>query len=284
MFAAFLFAAAAVAAPAPTAPASMGTPITIGTSHTITSSALGEQRTINVVVPPSYGKASRKRFPVIYLIDGGVDQDLLHVAGVVQLGSIWGRMDDAIIVGIETRDRRRELVGPTSDPELLKNYPSAGASAAFRAFLRNEVKPLVERQYRSSGKSVVIGESVAGLFIVETFMAEPDLFDGYAAIDPSLWWDKEALSRRTATIGTAQRGRRLYVALAKEQLEAPAAANRVTAAALAAGTDLCVASRPDQTHATIYQQVEAQALQFLLPPAEAAPPEFGFEVQCSPRS
>jgi hypothetical protein len=27
-----------------------------------------------------------------------------------------------------------------------------------------------------------------------------------------------------------------------------------------------------------------EALQFLLPPAEAPPPEFGFEVKCSPKS
>lgn len=276
--------AAALLVVAPAATAAQTSPITIGTSHALASKALGEARTVNVVLPVSYAKANTKRYPVIYLIDGGVDQDLLHIAGVVQLGSIWGRMGEAILVGVETKDRRRELVGKTSDPELLKKYPTAGSSAAFRAFLRDEVKPLVERQYRTSGKGVVIGESLAGLFIVETYMAEPALFDGYAAIDPSLWWDKEALSKRSATVGPAQRGKRLYVALAKEQLESPAAANRVTTAARAAGTDLCVAARPDQTHATIYQQVEAQALQFLLPPAEAAPPEFGFEVQCSPRS
>lgn len=260
------------------------TPITIGTSRTIMSTSLGETRTINVVLPAGYGKDPARRYPVIYLIDGGVEQDLLHVAGVVQLGSIWGRMGEAIIVGIETKDRRRELVGPTADRELLAKYPTAGSSAVFRAFIRNEVKPLIQREYRTIGKNVVIGESLAGLFILETYMAEPELFDGYAAIDPSLWWDKEALSKRTGTIGARQRTSRLYVAVAKEQLETPAAVDRVTAAARAAASELCVARRPDQTHATIYQQVEAQALQFLLPPAEAAPPEFGFEVQCSPKS
>ncbi|UUR06983.1 alpha/beta hydrolase [Sphingomonas glaciei] len=269
---------AALQAQAPAA----ATPITIGVSRTLQSRALGEQRTINVVLPVSYAKAANRRFPVIYLLDGGVDQDLLHVAGVVQLGSISGRMDDAIVVGIETKDRRRELVGKTQDPELLRKYPAAGSSGAFRAFVRDEVKPLIEAQYRTAGKGVVIGESLAGLFVVETYMVEPTLFDGYAAIDPSLWWDKQALSRRAAIIGTAQRGKRLYVALAKEQLEEPAAANRVAAAARAAGTDLCVAPRLDQTHATIYHQVEAQALQFLLPPGQAASPEFGFEVHCGP--
>ena len=269
------------AAPA-TAPAAQ--PITIGTSHSIQSRPLAEVRTVNVVLPPGYGKSPQKRYPVIYLIDGGLDQDLLHVGGVVQLGSIWGRMEEAILVGIATVDRRRELAGPTSDPELRAKYPTAGASAAFRAFIRDEVKPLVERDYRTSGKDVVIGESLAGLFIVETYMVEPTLFDGFAAIDPSLWWDKEALSRRTGRIGKSQQGKRLYLAMAKEQAAQPAAMKRLVTAAQAAGSTLCLAARADLTHATIYQQLEPQALQFLLPTAQAAPSEFGFEVQCSPRS
>jgi len=263
----------------------IGQPITIGTGLTIASKALGENRTVNVIVPASYAKSATKRLPVLYLIDGGLEQDLLNVAGVALNGGIWGRSADAIIVGIETNDRRRELVGPTSDPELLKKYPTAGSSAAFRAFIRDEVKPLIERSYRTSGDDAVIGESLAGLFIVETYMAEPALFDGYAAIDPSLWWDKEALSRLApAKIGRAQAGHPLYLAIAKEQSEEPAAAGRVLAAIRAAGGRLCFNPRPDLTHATIYQQVSPQALQFLLPPAEPAPAEFGFEVTCSQKS
>jgi predicted alpha/beta superfamily hydrolase len=260
-------------------------PITLGVSHAITSKPLSEERTINVVLPPGYSKQTDRRYPVIYVIDGGVDQDLLHVAGVVQLGSMWGRMAEAIVLGIETKDRRRELVGPTRGPELLKKYPTAGGSAAFRDFIRNEVKPLVERSYRTDGRDAVIGESLAGLFILETYMVEPQLFDGYAAIDPSLWWDKQALSKTAAaSIGSAQKGRSLYLAMGKEQAEQPAAMNRLLARLRSVGAPLCFAARRDLTHATIYQQLEPQALQFVLPPKEAPPPEFGFEVQCSPKS
>jgi predicted alpha/beta superfamily hydrolase len=260
-------------------------PITIGTTHAIASRPLSEQRTINVVLPPGYAKNPARRYPVLYLIDGGIDQDLLHVAGVVQLGSIWGRMAEVIVVGIGTKDRRRELVGPTRDPELLKKYPTAGSSAAFRRFIRDEVKPFVERRYRTDGRDAVLGESLAGLFIVETYLAEPQLFDTYAAIDPSLWWDKEALSRTAANrIGARQKGRSLYLAMAKEQAEEPAAMNRLLARLRAVGAPLCFAPRPDLTHATIYQQLEPQALQYMLPAKEAPPPEFGFEVKCSPKS
>ena len=268
-------------APAPLA----SRPISIGTSYSIPSPELGGARAVNVVLPPSYVKGPTKRYPVLYVMDGGVDQDLLNVAGVALNGGIWGRSADAIIVGVETKDRRRELVGPTHDPQLLKKYPTAGSSATFRAFIREEVKPLVERTYRTNGQDVVIGESLAGLFIVETYLVEPALFDGYAAIDPSLWWDKEALSKvAAARIGARQEDRPLYLAIAKEQAEEPAAVSRIVSRVRGAGARLCFNPRPDLTHATIYQQVSPQALQFLLPPSEPAPAEFGFEVTCSPKS
>lgn len=274
----------ALIACAPLAAASVR-PIEIGKAHTIDSSALREARTVTVVLPPDYAKDASRRYPLLFVIDGGIGQDLLHVAGVAWLGAMWGRNASAIVVGIETKDRRRELVGPTSDPELRNKYPTAGRSADFRRFIATEVRPMIERYYRTNGKAAVIGESLAGLFIVETYMVQPELFDGYAAIDPSLWWDKEALSRRAAAeIGERQAGRRLFVAMAREQSEEPAAMQRVASRAALAGPRFCLVKRPDLTHATIYQQLSPQAVQFLLPPAEPPAPEFGFEVQCSPKS
>ena len=270
---------ALAAAPPPVAEQS----INIGTSHRISSARLHEVRTINVVLPAGYAKRPDRSYPVLYVVDGGVEQDLLNVAGVALNGGIWGRSAEVILVGIETKDRRRELVGPTRDPELRKKYPTAGSSASFRAFIRDEVKPLIKRSYRTNGDDAVLGESLAGLFVIETYIAEPALFDGYGAVDPSLWWDKEALSKTaSANIGASHTGHKLYLAIGKEQSEESAAVNRLLTSVPAAG--LCFASRPDLTHATIYQQVSPQALQFLLPPAEPAPPEFGFEVQCSRKS
>jgi len=269
----------ALAAGAPIPPAQ---PISIGETHTIVSVSLGERRAINVVLPASYSKSPEKRYPVLYLIDGGIGQDLLHIAGTVHLGATWGRSAEAIVVGIETKDRRRELTGPTRDPDLLKRYPTAGSSSAFRAFIRNEVKPLVKRTYRTDRQDAVLGESLAGLFILETYLDEPTLFGGFAAIDPSLWWDREALSRSAAS-KLAARGARppLYIAVAKEQLGAPDALNRLIGAVGGVPQRWCLSAQPDLTHATIYQQMNPQALQFLLPPLERAPAEFGFEQHCA---
>lgn len=257
-------------------------PITIGRSHSIDSAALGERRIVNVVLPAGYSKQIERTYPVLYLIDGGIDQDLLHVAGALHLGALWGRSADAIVVGIKTTDRRKELVGPLRDLELLKKYPTAGSSTAFRNFIRDEVQPLIKLSYRTNGADAVIGESLAGLFVLETYLNEPTLFGAYAAIDPSLWWDKEALSKTAAAkMGEVQKTRPFYLAQAKEQSETPAARVRITRALERSVLRWCVALRPDLLHSTIYQQLTPQALQFLLPPKQPPPPEFGFDIQCS---
>ena len=254
-------------------------PITIGSSHQLYSNGLGEVRTVNVLLPPSYTKAPSRRYPVLYLIDGGVEQDLLHIAGVVQLGAIWGRSAEAIVVGIETKDRRRELVGPTHDPELLGRYPTAGSSEKFRTFLRDQVKPFIAGHYRTNGADAVLGESLAGLFVIETYLNEPELFGGYGAIDPSLWWDKEALSETAAQkTGERQKGRPLFLAVAKEQSEDPAAFQRTVSALRSKGLTFCLAIQPEHTHATIYQQTSPEVIQYLMPPVVEAS---GFRISCT---
>ena len=135
----------------------------------------------------------------------------------------------------------------------------------------------MRRSFRTDGKDGVIGESLAGLFIVETWLAQPDLFGSYAAIDPSLWWDKEALSKTAArTLSGRKAAPRLYLAWAKETSEEPGGLNRFLGALPKSG-ERCLNQRVDLGHSTIYQQLSPQALQFLFPPASPPPPEFGFE-------
>jgi predicted alpha/beta superfamily hydrolase len=279
IFAALLAVAASSASP----PAA--TPIELGKSYHWQSSAMGEDRIVNVVLPDDYAAKPNDRYPVLYVIDGGVDQDLIAVAGAEKLGASWGRSADAIIVGIATKDRRRELVGTTKDPELLKQYPTAGHSAQFRNFIRNEVKPFVTSNFRTNGISAVTGESLAGLFIVETYLTEPDLFGAYGAVSPSSWWDKEALSMMAAAaIGAAQAAHPLYLAVGNEGAEVQRADLRVISAVDGRVQRWCYAEHPDLVHSTIYHALSPELLQFVLPPAQAPSPEFGFEVRCSRKS
>ena len=63
--------------------------IELGISRVVKSRALSEDRVVNVLLPLTYAKFPTRRYPVLYLIDGGVDQDFVHIAGVARLGAMW---------------------------------------------------------------------------------------------------------------------------------------------------------------------------------------------------
>jgi len=117
------------------APVAVETPVVIGQSYALPSALMGQTREINVWLPPGYER-SGQTYPVLYLLDGGQDQDFHHISGIAQLGTIVGTTRDVIVVGVASVDRRNELALPTEDPELIARYPtqaspiaSAGSSA-----------------------------------------------------------------------------------------------------------------------------------------------------------
>src|SRR4051812_23101059 len=142
-------------------------PLVIGTSHLFSSEVLKEKRHLNVYLPADYAQGE-KRYPVLYLIDGGLDQDLLHIVGLLQIGMANGTMVPTILVGIESTERKRDLTGPSTNAEDLKVAPVIGGSATYRKFIETEVLPFIARTYRENGKRGIIGESLAGLFVLET--------------------------------------------------------------------------------------------------------------------
>ena len=168
-------------------------PLVIGETFTINSSVMSEIRRINVYMPPGYASSSKASFPVLYMPDGGMAEDFLHVAGLVQVSVGNETMRPFLLVGIENTERRRDMTGPTENEEDKKIAPRVGGSATFRKFIRNELMPQIKMRYHTTDETAIVGESLAGLFVVETFLLEPDLFDIYIAFDPSLWWNNQKL-------------------------------------------------------------------------------------------
>ena len=271
-----LLAAAALAA-AP-APQPQPQPLIIG--ETVTLEALDERREVNIVLPLGYAEEPEKRWPVVYLLDGGQAQDLMMGAGLQRWNTIWGRSVDAIIVGIATRNRQRELLPPTTDPAERTRWPTAGESAAFRAWIADTVKPLIEARYRHDGSAYLAGESAAGHFVVETWASAPQMFTGYAAISPSLQWDFEALSRRP--LGDRERPP-LYVSLADEGGATESGMLRLLGA-LPEGQPYCFSDRRTELrHATALHGLLPEALQYLLPTGVDYLEEYGFILRCEQR-
>jgi len=229
---------------------------TIGKTDTIYSKILGETRVINVYMPPEY--SPKTKYPVLYMPDGGMAEDFPHIVGSVDVSIKNGIIRPLIVVGVENTERRRDLVGPTVVPDEQKAAPHAGGNGKFRQFLRDELKPFIASHYAVSGESALVGESLAGLFVIETMLVDPTLFDGYIAADPSVWWNEESLvsgavvdlARWPAGMGPKQ----LYVATADYEPTQHAVATLISAMRQVSpeGLTWTYEPMPNEHHSTIF--------------------------------
>lgn len=246
------------------------TPLSIGQTFTLTSAVLGESRRINVYLPPAYADSATRRLPVLYMPDGGLAEDFLHVAGLVQVLTGNGTMRPFILVGIENTARRRDLTGPTTNAADQKIAPRVGGSAAFRQFIRTELMPAIRQRYRTTAETAIVGESLAGLFVVETLLLEPALFDTYVALDPSLWWNNGQLAAQADNRLRAYAGpaKTLYVAFSSDALDAVSTRHFAAALRHAARPSLTwhYQAMPAETHATLYHPAALRAFRIVFKP------------------
>lgn len=230
-------------------------------SFKLPSAALGRERSVHVYTPAGYAAGSA-RYPVLYVLDGGIDQIFPHVAALVDAMTASGEVRPLIVVGIASENREREF--------------AQRQSASFRTFVAAELKPWIDARYRTSGEDALSGSSLSGLFVVETLLREPAPFDDYIAASPSMWWNGYALA--LSARGLLQRQpageRRLWLSLANEGrgmgVERLVAALEKRAPASLRWT---YAPLPEETHQSIYLPVMRDAIRAFYPAgarAEAA--------------
>ncbi len=249
--------------------------LTMGETFTLASTALNEARRINVYVPPGF-EGGAAALPVLYMPDGGMAEDFLHVAGLLQVSVANNTMRPFLLVGIENTERRRDLTGPTDDPKDKAIAPRVGGSQAFRSFIRSELMPEIARRYRVTGEKAIVGESLAGLFIVETLLVEPGLFDTYIAIDPSLWWNREQLVKQVSVAAPAAVAGKPRLYLATSGQPQIAALVRDMTASLTArprGFAWTLDAWPQETHQTIYHPAALKVFRDAFKPAAPGAPK-----------
>ena len=248
-------------------------PLVIGETFQLPSAVLHETRRINVCFPPGYTAASGEALPVLVMPDGGMAEDFLHVAGLIEVSVGNGTMRPWLLVGIENTERRRDMTGPTENAEDRRIAPRVGGSQGFRDFIRSELLPEIRRRYRTTGETGIVGESLAGLFVVETFLREPDLFDHYVAIDPSVWWNNRKLLADEATLlgGKARAGKSLFVATSSEpgMIVDTRQFDSTLVAAHVAGLRYHYQAFPDESHGTIYHPAALLAFRMFFAPVPA---------------
>jgi len=169
-------------------------PLIIGEVHTLHSEILGEDRVLNIYAPPDYNP--NIKYPVIYLLDGSMNEDFLHITGLAQFFNLMYKMPQAILVGISNVDRKRDFTFHTELKDLQTKYPTTGHSDLFINFLEKELLPYIAGHFSTSSDRYLIGQSLGGLLGSEVLLKKPQLFTHYLLVSPSLWWDNESLLKK----------------------------------------------------------------------------------------
>ena len=176
--------------------------IVLGVVDTLSSEILQEKRIINIYLPEDYSAGSPATYPVIYLLDGGVEEDFIHITGIVKYYTTpWiDRFPKSIVVGIGNVNRRRDFTFATANLDFVakmgfdkKDFLYHGGSEKFILFIENELQPFLQKHYKTNSSRTLIGESLGGLLATEILLKKPSLFDTYIIVSPSLWWGNESL-------------------------------------------------------------------------------------------
>ena len=182
-----------------TPPPEAGRPGRIQTLPGLMAPGGDRPRDVSVHLPSSYRVEQDRRFPVIYMQDG---QNLFDpeasFAGSWEVDEAVhaqaGRGAEAIVVGVPNAgvDRIREYA-PWSDPEH-----GGGEADTYLRFLLDDVKPLVDRRFRTRterDRTGIAGSSLGGLLSLYGFFRFPGSFGFVAALSPSLWFGNDAIFR-----------------------------------------------------------------------------------------
>lgn len=165
-------------------------------------------RTVQIYLPPGYDLplSRRQRYPVLYLQDG---QNLFDGKTAFIKGHEWqadetanrligaGEVEPLIIVAVPNAGvGRKDEYTPSPDPKY-----GGGNAGQYEKFLIEELKPLVDRTFRTrrGAKDTGIGGSSLGALVsLDAGLRYPKVFQRIAALSPSVWWGDRAILTQVA--------------------------------------------------------------------------------------
>ncbi|MBB6521084.1 alpha/beta hydrolase-fold protein [Pseudoteredinibacter isoporae] len=183
-------------------------------SHRLFSETLDEERRYNIYLPASYYAKPEYNYPVLYLIDG--DYNFLSIAGMVENLAKGNNplIPEMIVVGISAKGIARYRNNMQPPLPLGKG----GDADDFLRFINEELKTEINGKYRSSGFDILEGQSIGGLFVVNSLFASSDSFSAYIAISPMMWWEDYRMEGKVKDYLKKIKApaKKLYLSLANE--------------------------------------------------------------------
>jgi enterochelin esterase-like enzyme len=149
-------------------------------AHTFHSSLLNRTYSAAVYLPDAYAAATSTKFPVLYLLHGGGEDN----------ESTWGSKGEikSIMDGMITRGEVPPML--VVMPGDYQSYWVDGNGPPSQSALLKEVIPSIERTYRVQGTRsgrLIAGHSAGGYGAVNAVLRYPTLFAAAAALSPAVW-------------------------------------------------------------------------------------------------
>ncbi len=168
---------------------------------------LKSPRDVIIYLPPNYHTAGNTRYPVLYMNDG---QNLFDAATAFN-GNEWGLDETAerlikdgeiqplIIVGVYNTGLER-----VAEYTHVKDKRGRGGRArAYGKLIVNELKPVIDREYRTlsdASNTGIGGSSLGGLVSLYFGLEHPEIFGKLLVMSPSVWWANTSILREVSRI------------------------------------------------------------------------------------
>lgn len=165
----------------------------------INSKELQQEREILIYTPKNYDESKFSYYDVIYVFDSQNREFFDYVHSVISFLSNTSK--NFIVVGITSTyieklnyARNNDLLPypKNTNPKDFYNGYSGNANN-FLSYVKKEVVPYIESNYRTLNHRTAVGHSLSASFIVYAMLNETNLFDNYIAISPNFSFDKERL-------------------------------------------------------------------------------------------
>jgi predicted alpha/beta superfamily hydrolase len=161
----------------------------------ITSSIVaGQEYQLHIMLPGGYAN-SNKLCPVVYLMDSQWDFPLVSALYGEQYYD--GFIPQMIIVGVTwggVNPNPDSLRARDYTPTNIKGTPQSGGADKFLSFMKEELFPFIEKNYRADKNDrTLMGCSLGGLFTMYALFSQPGMFQRYVATSPAFMWDNEVL-------------------------------------------------------------------------------------------
>ena len=194
--------------------------------RTMKSTSTGRDYDLYIHIPSSYGQDTTRKYPVLYILDGQWDFKLMDsVLG----GLVYDKFaPEMIMVGITYSGENANydsLRAMDYTPAAVQDAKGSGEAPKFLKFLRTELIPFMETNYRAdSSRRVLQGSSLGGLFTLFTLFTDPGLFSAYVAASPAVQYgDRYAFKQEAEyAMNHKELTAKLYLAVGEsEPLNAP---------------------------------------------------------------